>query len=75
MLEPYKVLSFVDEIDHVTIRYRQGKGLDKKHAVRLLHTHAVWAEQPVPEGLTDDDEVQLNRMLVELREKIMADFQ
>lgn len=70
-IELYKVLHFVDVIDHVTIRYRQGKGMDALQAKKLLRTHAGWNDEPLPDldGVSDDE---LHELLVKLRERIMA---
>lgn len=69
-LELYKILHFVDVIDHVTIRYRQGKGMDAGTARKLLRTHAGWMDEPLPD-LSDASDEALNTMLVALREKLM----
>lgn len=70
-LELYRILHEVDIIDHVTIRCRQGKGMDVPLAKKLIRTHAGLNDEPLPDltGATDEE---LNRKLVAIRERLMA---
>ena len=44
----------VDEIDHLTLRYRRGDGLDRKKAVALIQYHVACSE-PVSAALAGTD--------------------
>ena len=44
----------IDEIDHLTIRYRRGQGLDRKKAISLIKFY-VACSAPVAEAFRGED--------------------
>jgi len=72
-----------DEIDHITLAYRKGKGLDAEHAARLIrryyHEHPAVGKfcasfDPIFSDVESFPEEKLNRILVGIRNILLHDI-
>ena len=76
----YELHSYVDEIDHLTIKHRQGKEFDHALANRLIHRWNDWFPEVAALGikpLTEDELASpqaaqlLTQRLVPIREVLL----